>query len=179
MRGWAERLGDLSTSQLVLRALVLLGPVVAVLATGPAGSWAPWWVLLPIVALAVGYAALPESAAGVATYLVVLGWWTLSVEDGLGPMALVAVVALVVSHVAATLAAYGPGEMPVSRALVRRWVVRGALVLLVVPPTWLLARALRDGTDQQGIWVTGVTVALAATLGAAAALARSTEEARP
>ncbi|MBZ5737266.1 hypothetical protein [Nocardioides mangrovi] len=179
MRGWAEGLGDLTASQLVLRGLVLLGPVVAVLATGPAGSWAPWWVLLPILALAVGFAALPESSVGIATYLAVLAWWTLALEDGLDPMVLVAVVALVVSHVAAVLASYGPGEMPVHGPLVRRWAVRGALVLLVVPPTWLLGRGLRDDTAQHGIWVTGVAVALAATLAAAVALAGSDREAQP
>lgn len=163
-------LGSLSRSQLALRALVLLGPVVATLMTGPAGHWAPWWVVLAIAGLAGGFAVLPESAVGVGTLVAVLGWWTASLRDGLHPAVLVAALALLVAHVAALLASYGPGEMPVPAALIRLWVRRTALVLLVVPVVWALARVLEGEPEQPGIWVVGTAVALAATIAGGVAL---------
>ena len=170
MTGVIAALGELSRSQLVLRALVLLGPVVAVLAAGPAGHWAPWWVLAPVVALAAGFAALPESPLGAAAMLAVLIWWAAALDDGLHPAVLVAAAALLVSHVASVLASYGPGEMPVDPALARLWVRRGVLTLLGVPLVWGLALALRGEPEEPGIWLVGVTAGLVATVVAAVVL---------
>ncbi len=160
----------LSRSQLVIRALILLGPVVAVLAAGPAGHWPPWWVAVGMVGLAAAFAALPESPVGAVVMLAVLTWWAVALDDGLHPMVLVAAVALLVSHVASVLASYGPGEMPVERALVMLWIRRGALLLLGVPLVWGLAVLLRDQPDQPGVWVVGVAACLVATVAAAVAL---------
>ncbi|MEP9364286.1 hypothetical protein ABLE68_15065 [Nocardioides sp. CN2-186] len=161
-----RRLGDLSTSQIVLRALIIVGPVVAVLATGPAGHWPPWWMVAAVLALASGFAALPESPVGVVTFLVVLAWWLLALDDGLHTSVLVVAAALVVTHIAAQLASYGPAAMPVDAALTRVWVQRGIVVLLAVPVVWGLARLLRGDPDQPGIWVIGVAATLAATVAA-------------
>jgi hypothetical protein len=167
---WGQRVSELSTSQLVLRVVVLLGPVVAVLCTGPAGRWPPWWVLVVVIGLAGGFAVLPESGVGVAVLLVALIWWALALDDGLHPLVLLAAAALLASHVAALLTAYGPGEMPLHRPLLRRWLVRGALVLAVAPVTWGLAVLLRDGGDgEDGVWLMGVAVALVATVAATVA----------
>lgn len=164
------RLGDLSTSQIVLRALIVTGPVVATLATGPAGHWPPWWMVAAALGLAAGFAVLPESPIGVGTFLVVLGWWTLGLDDALHPAVLVVAVALVVTHVAAQLASYGPAAMPVDAGLIRLWVRRTTVVLLAVPLVWGLARLLRGDAEQPGIWVVGVAAALAATVAAGIAL---------
>ena len=56
------RVKELSVSQIVLRALVVLGPVVAVLATGPAGHWPPWWMVVAVAALAAGFAGAARVA---------------------------------------------------------------------------------------------------------------------
>lgn len=157
-------------SQLVLRGLVLLGSMVALLSTGPAGHWPPWWVIAPVLALAAGFAALPDSSLGAAVFLVVLVWWAISLPDDLQPEILLAATALVVAHVAALLASYGPGAMPLDVATVRLWVRRGALVLLTVPAVWALARLLRGEPEQPGIWVLGVVAALVATVAATVAL---------
>jgi hypothetical protein len=159
----------MATSQLVLRALVLLGPVVALLATGPAGHWPPWWIVLPVLGLAAGFARLPDSSLGAAVFLVVIGWWIVSLPDDLQAEVLVAAVALVVAHVAALLASYGPDAMHVDAATARLWVRRGALALLTVPAVWGAARLLRDEPEQPGIWVLGVVAALAATVAATVA----------
>jgi hypothetical protein len=170
VNGVLAAVGELSRSQLVLRLLIVLGPLVAVLAAGPAGHWPPWWVAAGTVALAGGFAALPESAMGAAVLLAVLAWWAAGLDDGLDPMVLVAAAALLVAHIAGVLAGYGPGEMPVDRALVWLWVRRGAVLLLGVPPIWGLALLLRGEPEQPGIWVVGVAAGLVVTVAGAAAL---------
>lgn len=157
-------IGSLSRSQLVVRSLVVVGPVIALLATGPAGRWAPWWVVLAVLWASVAFAVLPDSAVGVGALAIVLAWWSAAVHDGLHPTVLVAAVALLITQVAAILASYGPGEMPVPAPLVRLWVRRAALVALVVPLVWGLARLVAGEPAQPGIWVLGTTVALAATV---------------
>jgi hypothetical protein len=159
-----------ATSQLVLRTLALLGPVVALLATGPAGHWPPWWLVGPVVLLAAAFAAMPDSPFGAAVFLAVVVWWTISLPDSGQPEVLLAATALVVSHVAALLASYGPGAMRVDPATLRLWVRRGLLVLLTVPAAWGGARLLRGEPEQPGIWILGVVAALAATVAATVAL---------
>jgi hypothetical protein len=168
-----QTVAELSRSQLVLRALIVAGPVVAVFAAGPAGQWPPWWAVVGTLGLAGGFAALPESPIGAGVMLAVLAWWVVTLDDGLHPAVLVAAAALLVTHVASVLTSYGPGEMPVERALILLWVRRGALLLLAVPPVWGLAVLLRDqpdDPDQPGIWVVGLLAALVATVAAAVTL---------
>jgi hypothetical protein len=170
MTGLVTAIGELSRSQLVLRVLILLGPVVAVLAAGPAGQWPPWWFAVPVLVLAGGFAALPDSPIGAGVMLAVILWWAAALDDGLHPAVLVAAAALLVTHVAAVLASYGPGEMPVDPALAWVWVRRGALLLVGVPLVWGLALALRGEPEQPGIWVVGVAAGLVVTVAAAVVL---------
>lgn len=164
-------------SQAVLRALVVLGPVVALLATGPAGRWPVWWVLLPVVALAGAAGWFPDSPFLATTDLAVLAWWTLALGGGVPGWAVPAAVALVVGHVAAVLASYGPVEMPLDAAVARLWVRRTALVLPTVPLAWAAGRVLERQPEQPGIWVAGATVACAAVVVATALLpARRSED---
>lgn len=157
----------LGTGQLTLRVLVLLGPVVALLATGLVGVWPAGWLIALVTVLAVAFAAMPDSPFGTAAMIVVLAWWGISLRDGLHPQALVAAAGLVVAHVAAVLSSYGPGSMPLDRATIRLWTVRGAAVLLTSPAVWALATLLRDQPEVPGIWVAGLAAAFAATLVAA------------
>ena len=158
------------TSQVVLRAAVLLGPVVAVLTTGPAGAWPPWWIVAGVGALAAAAAAAPDSQMATGASLAALVWWTITLGDDLTGWVVVAAVALVVGHVAGLLASYGPGTMPVDPDLARLWARRGSLLLLVVPTAWAVTRLLRGDPEQPGIWVLGVATVLAATVLATAAL---------
>jgi hypothetical protein len=100
----------------------------------------------------------------------VLVWWSVSLGDGIPASVLVAAVALVVAHVAALLASYGPREMPVDRATVLLWTRRTGLVLLTVPGAWFADRALRGEPEQPGIWVLGVAAACVATVVGTAAI---------
>jgi len=157
-------------SQLALRALVLLGPVVALLATGPAGHGPPWWLVGIVTVLAAAAAVAPDSPVGAGAGLVVLGWWTLSLRDGMPVSVAVAAVALTVGHLAALLASYGPRAMPLDRPTLLLWARRGALVLLSVPGSWLLARAVRGEPEQPGLWVLALAAACVAILGATVAM---------
>lgn len=157
-------------SQLVLRALVLLGPLVALLMTGPAGHWPPWWVLLAVVAMGAAAAVSPDSPVAAGAGLVVLTWWTVALGDGVPVSVLPAGAALLVGHLAGLLAAYGPRGMPIDRATLLLWMRRGALVLLTVPGAFATARLLRGEPEQPGIWVLGVGAVCVATIAATAAL---------
>ncbi|WP_395656064.1 hypothetical protein [Nocardioides sp.] len=155
-------------SQLLLRGVVLLGPVVALLATGPAGHWPPWWLLVPVVAGAGVAAAAPDSAAPAGVGLGVLAWWTVALGDGVPAAVLVAAPALLAAHLAALLASYGPAAMPLDAATLRLWGRRGALVLLTVPAAFVAVRLLDGEPEQPGIWVLGVAAACVATVVATA-----------
>lgn len=157
-------------SQLALRALVLLGPLVALLATGPAGHGPPWWLVVVVAALAGASAVAPDSPVGVAAGLVVLAWWAVSLQDDLPVSVAVAAVALTVGHVAALLASYGPRAMPLDRPTLLLWARRGALVLLTVPGAWLLARTVRGEPEQPGLWVVALATACVAIVGASVAI---------
>jgi hypothetical protein len=144
--------------------------VVALLMTGPAGNWPPWWLVVPVLGLAAGSAAAPDSPVGAAAGLVVLVWWTIALGDGVPASAVVAAAALLAGHVAALLASYGPAPMPLDAATVRLWVRRGALALLTVPGAWAVARLLRGEPDQPGIWILAVAAACLAAVAATAAV---------
>ncbi|MGB0100216.1 MAG: hypothetical protein WBP61_08030 [Nocardioides sp.] len=162
-------------SQLALRAVVLLGPLVALLATGPAGQWPPWWLVVLVGGLSTAAALAPDSPAGVGAGLVVLGWWALSLSAELPAWVLLAAVALVLAHLAALVASYGPRTMPVDASTALLWARRGAWVLLTVPGAWLVSRLVQGEPEPWGIWVMAVAAACAATVAATAALGARAE----
>lgn len=161
------RLRIWTPGQWALRAVMVAGLLVALLATGPAGSWpAPWLVVL-VGALGVAYALWPEPSFGTVAIGLVLAWWGLGLRDGLHPAALVAAAGLVASHVAGVVAAYGPDGMAVDRATVLLWARRGLLVFVLAPVVLGVALWVREQPDPGGIWVAGLAAALAAVVAAA------------
>jgi hypothetical protein len=162
------RWGDWSRGQWALRLLVLLGPVVALLAQWPSlGPPRPWLVALTL-ALAGGWALVPESVVGGVVLLVVAFSWVNGLEHRLPLGALVAAAALLVAHLAALLASYGPARLPVSPSVVRVWVRRGVLLFLSAPAVWLLARGVGRLPDSGSVWVLGLVVALSVVVVTAA-----------
>lgn len=155
-----------------LRAVVLAGPVVALLAAGAAGNGPAAWVLVLVVVLSVLWAGAPESAVGTGALLVVLFWWTRVPDDALHPAALLAALAVVASHVAAVVGSVAPPRTPVDPAVLRLWSTRAALLLLPVPVLWVLARALRGEDAPSGLWPAGLAVTLLAVVLLGAALGR-------
>ena len=156
MRAWTR-------GQWALRAVVVLGVLTALLASGPAGAPPPQPLVLVVAALALAHARSPESAAGVGSLGLVVCWWAVAV-DVLHPAALLAAAGLLAAHVAALVAAYGPDQLGVDPAVLRRWLLRAGLVLLPAPGLYGAAVALRDRPEVPGAWLIGLGAAVAATV---------------
>lgn len=165
-------------SQVAVRALVLLGPLTALAAAAAADVPPPGWVAALVVALAVGWAFLPESLLGTLCLAVVLAWWGVADLTTVPPEALVAALALLVAHVAAVAAAYGPPEMAVDGATARLWLVRGTLVFLAAPAVWVLVVLVRDQPEPPGVWIAGMAAVVVAAVVAAVAFGAPGEPAR-
>ena len=152
--------------QWVLRAVVVLGVVLALFATVPAGATPAVWLVLLVLVCAGVFAVFPDSAAGAGALFLVVAWWGVGLRDGLHPAALLAAAGLVTAHVAATVADLGPGTLPLDRAVVVRWTVRGLLVLLAAVLAWGVATLVRDQPAPAGLWLAGLLAALLALVGA-------------
>ncbi|MGI8645491.1 MAG: hypothetical protein ACR2JD_04120 [Nocardioides sp.] len=166
-------LAAMTPGQWALRLLVAPMPALAVLCTIGAGEAAPVWFVALVLALGVGFAVFPESAVGVVVTVLVLAWWGVGLRDGLDPWALAAAAALLIAHVAALIAAYGPKHMGLDPAVVRLWVLRGLAVVLVTPALYAVATWLRDAPEPPGMWVIGLLAAFAATMATSFVFART------
>jgi hypothetical protein len=159
--------GDLTRGGWALRAVIALGPPVALLAASPEGFVPPPWLVVVVVLLSLGFAYLPEQYVGSAAMVLVVGWWTVDVRSAMPLTVVVSSGALLASHLAATLAAYGPRALSPDRATVLRWTRRGVLVWLVAPLLWLVVDAQRGHTTPASYWVAGLAVALVVAVTAA------------
>ena len=164
-----------TTGQWALRVTAALGPVVALLAAGPAGHPPRVSLIVLVAGLSIAHGRLPESPIGTVAMAVVVVWWGLVAGDAVSPWALLAAAALLGSHVAALVAAYGPDGLGVDPGTVRRWVVRAAVVFLISPAVWAVALLVRGGPERSWLWVAGLAVALAVAV--VATLAVSGEDA--
>ncbi len=157
-RGW-------SAGQWAVRLPILLGPVAAVLATGGAGNWPAPWLVVVVALLAAYFASSPESSVGTGVLCLVVAWWGVGLRDGLSVWALPAAAALLVAHLAALVASYGPDAAPIPGVLARRWAWRGLCVLYPAPLVLFLVVGLRDQPPPPGIWLAGLAAALLAIAG--------------
>jgi len=144
----------------VLRAVIVLGPPVALLAAAPEGFVPSTWFLLVVVVASVAFAAMPEQYAGSLALLLVVAWWAAVIGAAMPLAVVVAAAALLASHVAASVAAYGPTPLPPERRVVLRWGRRSAAVWLVAPLLWLVVDAQRGRATPVSYWVAGLAVAL-------------------
>lgn len=156
-------------ARLLLRAVVLVAPVLALEGTRP-DSPPGRWLLALTVALAVGFAAMPESAFGTACLGLVVIWWALAASDGVPLGAIPAALLLLAAHVCAVLLSYGPPALPVGSRLVLRWLRRSAAVAAAVPLVWLVASVVDDQPEPPGIWIAGLACAIVVCVVAATAV---------
>lgn len=159
-----------------LRVTAALGPVLALLATTPAGVPPRAWLVVLVALLSLAHARLPESPVGTVAMGTVVVWWGVAFRGGPDAWAIPAAAALVASHVAALLAGYGPDALGVDPATLRRWLVRAGAAFLLTPGVWLVAAVLRDRGEIPGVWVTGLALALVAVVAASYALNRGAED---
>ncbi len=164
-----------SRGQWLLRAVVLLGPLVALAARWPTDPPRLWLVLLT-AAVAAGWAVAPESVVGGVTLLLVGFSWVSGPSADIPAGAMLAAVAMLAAHVAALVAAYGPHTLPVSAPVVRLWLWRGLGLALAAPLVWLVALAARDLPGSGTVWLLGLAVALSVTVVAAAATQSATPQ---
>ncbi len=164
-----------SRARLLLRAVVLVAPVLALLAARPADLPNGWFVALTIV-LSVGFAAMPESALGTACLGLVVFWWALAAADGVPVAAIPAALLLLVTHIAAVLLSYGPPSLPLGAALLRRWLRRGLGVAVAAPLVWLVAVVVDDQPEPPGIWISGLACAVVVCIVAATAVTMREDE---
>jgi hypothetical protein len=159
--------GDVTRGAWALRVVIALGPLVALLAAVPEGFAPPLWLGVLVALVSVGFAYLPEQYLGSLAMVLVVGWWAIDVRGAMPLAVVVSAGALLASHIAATLAAYGPRMLSPDRAIVLRWTRRGALVWLVAPVLWLVVDAQRGHTTPASYWVAGLAVTLVVALVAA------------
>jgi hypothetical protein len=156
-------------ARLLLRAVVLAAPLLALLAARPDDLPHGWFVAL-VVALSVGFAAMPESALGTACLALVVFWWALATTDGVPASTIPAALLLLAAQVAAVLLSYGPPALPIGAALLGRWLRRYAAVAVAAPLVWLVAVAVDGQPEPRGIWVLGLGCAVAVCIVAAVAV---------
>jgi hypothetical protein len=165
-----------TTARLILRAVILVAPVLAVLTARPEDRPHGWFVVLTLV-LSVGFAAMPESALGTACLGLVVFWWALAASDGVPVGAIPAALLLLAAHLSAVLLSYGPPSLPVGAALLARWLRRGAAVAVAVPLVWLVAVMVEDQPEPPGIWISGLACAVVVCIVAATAVTMREDEA--
>ena len=153
-----------TTGQWALRLAAALGPVVATLATWPAGHPPRVSLVVLVAGLSIAHGRLPESPIGTVAMALVVVWWGLASSEAVSAWALVAAAALLVSHVAALVAAYGPDGLGVDPGSVRLWAWRAATVFLIAPAVWALNLLVRGRPELPWLWVAGLAVALAVTV---------------
>jgi len=145
-----------SRGQWLLRGTIMAGPLIALLAIIPAGGTPAWWLVLLVAGLAAVFAVYPDSEAGTGVLLLVVASWGLGLREGLHPAALIAAAGLLASHLAATVAAYGPSTAQLDPAALRKWAVRGLLVLPAAVLAWVVAEAAQDQPEPTGLWAAGL-----------------------
>jgi hypothetical protein len=159
-----------SRARFVLRAVLLVAPVLALVAARPGDLPHGWFVALTVV-LSIGFAAMPESALGTACLALVVVWWALAAGAEAPPAAIPAAVLLVAAHVASVLLSYGPPGLPIGAALLRRWVRRCAAVGVAAPLVWVWAVVVDGQPEPPGVWVAGLASAVVVCIVAATAVA--------
>jgi hypothetical protein len=150
-----------------MRAVVFLGPVVALVAGAPQGHAPPVWLLVVVLLMSLGFAALPEHYVGALVMSLVVAWWAIDLPDHVPVAAVGAAAALLAAHVAATIAGYGPDRLPPDRGVVLLWSRRAVLVWLTAPLT-LLAVDAEQGRASASYWVAGLACGLVGVLLASA-----------
>jgi hypothetical protein len=148
----------------LLRATIVLGVAVTGVAAQVAGSRPAPWAQAVLLGLGVWTALRPESIAGVAVLGAAAYVWAVGPDPG-SPLVLAVAAGMVLTHVAALVAAQGPARMHLDPVQVRRWAARGVLLWLASAGVWGLGTVLADLPHHRLAYAVGlfVVVVLAGT----------------
>ena len=143
-----------------LRAAIVLGPAVALLAGAPQGYMPSPFVVSLVELTALAWAFLPDNFLGSVSLLLVLVWWAVVVGAALPLASVVAAGGLLISHAAATVLAYGPARTRIAPRLVVTWARRAATAWVVALVIWLVAYAYSGEATPDSFWLLGLAAAL-------------------
>ncbi|HET7385348.1 MAG TPA: hypothetical protein VFJ19_01640 [Nocardioidaceae bacterium] len=156
-----DGLSRLSRVQLLLRACLPATTVLMLVLVRVAGSELSTLYAVVVLLVSLAAAALPDSSAPFFLVVALAALWVVSVDeqsDRLDVFVLLAGWDLLVLHVAATLAGYGPPGTVVGRVLALRWAGRLGLMAAAATAVWLAARAASGlGLPSAG-WVAAVAL---------------------
>jgi hypothetical protein len=141
--------------QAVLRLMVLAGVLAALAAAVAAGARPTAWVQVVVVGLAAFATVRPDSVAGIVALGGTAYVWALSPEP-LSPLVLVVAAGMLLTHLAALVAAQGPALLRVDPGQVRLWLWRGFLLWLAAVAVWGLALAVQDHPGGRSTYAVGL-----------------------
>ena len=150
-----------------LRSAVVLGPVVALWAAAPEGYAPSSWVVVVVALAALGWAFVPDHLFGSVSLLLVLVWWAVAVGDALPVASVVAAAALLLSHTAATVLAYGPPRTRIAGRMLTTWALRATAVWVIALVVWVVADASSGQATPASFWLLGLAAALVGAVVAA------------
>jgi hypothetical protein len=159
MTGTRLRRGALPSVWL-LRCLVTAGIVLALLCGIPEGYTPPIVLVVFVVAAGVLAAFRPEHLLVSLTMGLVIFWWMLQLRFEMPVAALVVAAGLTLSHVAATLLAYGPPTLPLDPQLGLLWAMRGVMTWVAALLVWTVARAYSGHGSPELYWLVGLGAAV-------------------
>ncbi len=142
----------------VLRALMLMSPAVAVGCTWLAAGHTVPVINVMIFGLALVCVVLPDSHFGLLVALLIGIEWLATVHDRTTPLSVGAAVSLAVFHASMAAASVAPPAATWTGAMRRRWMRRSAVLMVASAGTWAVVAAIR------GHHVAGSAVLVAASL---------------
>ena len=145
--------------QVLLRSLVLLGAAVSGVATQLAGARPHPWQQGLLLGLALLTALRPESISGIGVLGVAAYLWATG-PDPRSPLVLAVAAGLVLTHVAALVAAQGPARMRVDPRQVGVWAVRAVVLWSAGASVWALGLLMEDLPPRRLAYAVGLTVAI-------------------
>ncbi|HEX3929126.1 MAG TPA: hypothetical protein VHW64_00365 [Nocardioides sp.] len=146
---------------LLVRAVILIAPLAAILSGVPQGYRPPLWLVAAVGILGFAAAAAPDHYVGSAALILVVAWWVTAIGSALPLSSVAAAGALLASHVAATVAAYGPRYLSPDRGIALLWVRRGVALWAASALTWVVVVAGSGRATSTAYWVAGLVVVLA------------------
>lgn len=153
-----------AVAPLVLRAIALVTPVLAVVATAVAAGHVTQFVVLAVVAGAVLCVRSPDSHLGLVMVVGLAVHWIAETPRATSGWALVVAVALALFHVSLAALSVAPPDAAWTGAMARRWARRTAVVVAATAAMWLLTAALDGALDGSG--AVALVLALVALTGA-------------
>jgi hypothetical protein len=154
----------------VLRAVLVAGTVLALLAGIPEDYVPPALLVVLVVAAALLSAFRPEHLSLSITMGLVVVWWGLQLRGDMPVAVLVAAAGLTAAHVAAVMLGYGPPSLPVDPQLALLWAGRSVLTWLASLVVWGVARTYTGHGTPTLFWLSGLAAALVGAVAAGAAV---------